>query len=46
VKKDRQSEVGIERREIPPMPEHLASLIDGKVADMAGGERRGAESQF
>jgi hypothetical protein len=28
------------------MPEHLASLLEGKVADMAGGERRGAESQF
>jgi succinate dehydrogenase / fumarate reductase flavoprotein subunit len=46
VKKDQQGEVGIERREIPPMPEHLSSLIEGKVADMAGGERRGAESQF
>ena len=28
VKKDRQGEVGIERREIPPMPEHLASLVE------------------
>jgi hypothetical protein len=28
------------------MPEHLAELFEGKVADMAGGERRGAESQF
>ena len=46
VKKDEQGEVGIERREIPPMPEHLASVIEGKVADMAGGEKRGAESQF
>jgi succinate dehydrogenase / fumarate reductase, flavoprotein subunit len=46
VKKDRQGEIGIERREIPPMPEHLASLLEGKVADMAGGERRGVESQF
>jgi succinate dehydrogenase / fumarate reductase, flavoprotein subunit len=46
VKKDEQSEIIIERREIPPMPEHLAALIEGKVADMAGGERRGAESQF
>jgi succinate dehydrogenase / fumarate reductase, flavoprotein subunit len=46
VKKDEQGEIGIERREIPPMPEHLSSLIEGKVADMAGGERRGAESQF
>jgi succinate dehydrogenase / fumarate reductase flavoprotein subunit len=46
VKKDEQGEIFIERREIPPMPEHLAALIEGKVADMAGGERRGAESQF
>ncbi len=46
VRRDEQGEVGIERREIPPMPEHLASLLDGKVADMAGGEKRGAESQF
>jgi succinate dehydrogenase / fumarate reductase, flavoprotein subunit len=47
VKKDpHQGEISIERREIPPMPEHLAALIEGKVADMAGGERRGAESQF
>jgi succinate dehydrogenase / fumarate reductase flavoprotein subunit len=46
VKKDQQGEISIERREIPPMPEHLSSLIEGKVADMAGGERRGAESQF
>jgi succinate dehydrogenase / fumarate reductase flavoprotein subunit len=28
VKKDEQGEVGIERREIPPMPEHLASLVE------------------
>src|SRR5918992_350180 len=28
VKKDGQGEVGIERREIPPMPEHLASLVE------------------
>jgi len=46
VKKDEQGEVGIERREIPPMPEHLSELIEGKVVDMAGGEKRGAESQF
>jgi succinate dehydrogenase / fumarate reductase, flavoprotein subunit len=46
VKKDQQGEVGIERREIEPLPEHLASLIEGKVADMAGGEKQGAESQF
>ena len=46
VKKDEQGEIGIERREIPPMPEHLAELIEGNVVDMAGGEKRGAESQF
>jgi succinate dehydrogenase / fumarate reductase flavoprotein subunit len=46
VKKDEQGEVGIERREIPPMPQHLSELIEGKVVDMAGGEKRGAESQF
>ena len=46
VKKTEQGEVGIEKREIPPMPEHLAELFDGKVADMAGGEKRGPESQF
>jgi succinate dehydrogenase / fumarate reductase flavoprotein subunit len=46
VKKDEQGEIIIERREITPMPERLAALIEGKVADMAGGERRGAESQF
>ena len=28
VSKDGQGEVGIERREIPPMPEHLASLVE------------------
>jgi succinate dehydrogenase / fumarate reductase flavoprotein subunit len=28
VTKDGQGEVGIERREIPPMPEHLASLVE------------------
>jgi succinate dehydrogenase / fumarate reductase flavoprotein subunit len=46
VKKTERGEVGIEKREIPPMPEHLAELFDGKVADMAGGEKRGPESQF
>jgi succinate dehydrogenase / fumarate reductase flavoprotein subunit len=46
VKKDDQGEIGIERREIPPMPQHLSELIEGKVVDMAGGEKRGAESQF
>ena len=45
VKKDEQGEVGIERREIRPMPEHLSELLEGKVVDMAGGEKRGAESQ-
>jgi succinate dehydrogenase flavoprotein subunit len=28
VKKDQQGEVGIEKREIPPMPEHLANLFE------------------
>ena len=46
VTKDGQGEVGIERREIPEMPEHLAELIKDEVPDMAGGEKRGAESQF
>ena len=46
VKRDEQGEAGIERHEIQPMPEHLAEMFEGKVADMAGGERRGAESQF
>jgi succinate dehydrogenase / fumarate reductase, flavoprotein subunit len=32
VKKDGQGEVGIERREIPPMPEHLASLLEEEKA--------------
>jgi succinate dehydrogenase / fumarate reductase flavoprotein subunit len=32
VKKDPQGEVGIERREIPPMPEHLASLFEEEKA--------------
>ncbi len=46
VKRGEQGEASIERHEISPMPEHLAELFEGKVADMAGGERRGAESQF
>jgi succinate dehydrogenase / fumarate reductase flavoprotein subunit len=28
VKKDQQGEVGIEKREITPMPEHLAELFE------------------
>jgi succinate dehydrogenase flavoprotein subunit len=32
VKKDELDEVGIERREIPPMPEHLASLLEEEKA--------------
>jgi succinate dehydrogenase / fumarate reductase flavoprotein subunit len=32
VKKDPQGEVGIERREIRPMPEHLASLFEEEKA--------------
>jgi succinate dehydrogenase / fumarate reductase, flavoprotein subunit len=46
VTKDGQGEVGIERREIPSMPEHLFELVKDEVPDMAGGEKRGAESQF
>jgi succinate dehydrogenase / fumarate reductase flavoprotein subunit len=46
VKKNERGEVGIEKREIEPMPAHLAELFDGKVADIAGGEKRGPESQF
>jgi succinate dehydrogenase / fumarate reductase flavoprotein subunit len=46
VKKDEQGEVGIERREIPPMPDRLRELVEDKVPDMAGGEKRGPESQF
>src|SRR3712207_9132177 len=45
VTKDQQGEVGIERREIPPMPEHLSSLIEGKVADMAGRRLGGGGGQ-
>jgi succinate dehydrogenase / fumarate reductase flavoprotein subunit len=32
VKKDEQGEVGIEQREIPPMPEHLAELVEEEKA--------------
>ena len=32
VSKDEQGEVGIERREIPPMPEHLAKLVEEEKA--------------
>ena len=32
VSKDVQGEVGIERREIPPMPEHLAKLVEEEKA--------------
>ncbi len=46
VTKDEQGEIGIERREFPPMPEHLRELVEDKVPDMAGGEKRGPESQF
>nr|MDP9477654.1 FAD-binding protein [Actinomycetota bacterium] len=46
VTKDEQGEVGIERREFPPMPDHLRELVEDKVPDMAGGEKRGPESQF
>ena len=44
VKKDERGEVGIERREITPMPEHLNRLFEEREKD--GGERRGPESQF
>ena len=46
VTKDGQGEVGIEKREIPPMPKHLFELVKDEVPDMAGGEKSGAESQF
>ncbi len=45
VTKDQQGEVGIEKREIPPMPQHLAELFDGGD-DKHGGEQQGKESQF
>ena len=32
VTKDSQGEIGIERREIPPMPEHLSSLFEEEKA--------------
>jgi succinate dehydrogenase / fumarate reductase flavoprotein subunit len=32
VSKDEQGEIGIERREIPPMPEHLAKLVEEEKA--------------
>jgi succinate dehydrogenase / fumarate reductase flavoprotein subunit len=50
VKKDGQGEISIERREIPPMPEHLSRLFDeegdAQVPDEHGGEEEGKESQF
>jgi len=45
VTKDQQGEVGIEKREIPPMPQHLADLFD-EGDDKHGGEQQGKESQF
>ncbi|QIN77170.1 FAD-binding protein [Rubrobacter marinus] len=45
VKEDAQGEVGIEKRDIPPMPEHLRRLFD-ENQDMSGGEKTGKESQF
>ncbi len=45
VKKDEQGEIGIERREIPPMAEHLSRLFD-EGDDKHGGEQQGKESQF
>ena len=45
VTKDEQGEIGIERREIPPMAEHLSRLFDEKE-DEHGGEEEGKESQF
>ena len=48
VTKDQQGEVGIDKREITPMPDHLARLFDDGNTErsMDGGERQGAESQF
>ncbi|MBA3472037.1 MAG: FAD-binding protein [Rubrobacter sp.] len=50
VKKDEQGGIDIERREIPPMPEHLSRLFDeegdAQVPDEHGGEEEGEESQF
>ncbi len=45
VKRDQQGEVGIEKREIPPMPDHLSRLFDSGD-DKHGGEQGGKESQF
>ncbi|HVF01832.1 MAG TPA: hypothetical protein VNA27_10935, partial [Rubrobacteraceae bacterium] len=45
VTQDQQGEVGIEKREIPPMPQHLADLFD-EGDDKHGGEQQGKESQF
>ena len=45
VREDEQGEVGIEKQEIPPMPEHLSRLFD-ENQDMSGGEKTGKESQF
>ena len=45
VKKDEQGEIGIERREIPPMAEHLSRLFDSGD-EQHGGEQQGKESQF
>ena len=45
VREDEQGEVGIEKREIPPMPEHLSRLFP-ENQDMSGGEKTGKESQF
>ncbi len=45
VREDEQGEVGIEKRDIPPMPEHLSRLFD-ENQDMSGGEKTGKESQF
>ncbi|CAN5292485.1 fumarate reductase/succinate dehydrogenase flavoprotein subunit [soil metagenome] len=45
VKKDEQGEIGIERREIPPMAEHLSRLFDS-ADEQHGGEQQGKESQF
>ena len=45
VKRDQQGEAGIEKREIPPMPDHLSRLFDDGD-DKHGGEQGGKESQF
>jgi succinate dehydrogenase / fumarate reductase, flavoprotein subunit len=50
VTKDEQGGIDIQRREIPPMPEHLSRLFDeegdAQVPDEHGGEKEGKESQF